>query len=117
MVDKMKKNSENYEKLDEETKKYGLAAQKDEITGYHIYDRLSQSTKDPHNQKVLKDIAEQELNHYHLLKTYTGRDVKPSKLKVWLYLFLSKIFGITFAIKLMERGEEEAPVSYGKIAH
>ncbi len=56
------------------------------------------------------------MNHYHILKKYTGKDVKPSKLKIWLYLFLSKIFGITFAIKLMERGEEEAPISYGKIS-
>jgi len=112
----MQKNSAKFEMLDEESKKHGLAAQKDEITGYHIYDRLSRSTKDVHNKKVLKDIAEQELNHYHVLKKYTGRDVKPSKLTIWLYLFLSKIFGITFAIKLMERGEEEAPVSYGRIS-
>ncbi|MEX2738336.1 MAG: VIT1/CCC1 transporter family protein [Candidatus Wukongarchaeota archaeon] len=112
----MQKNLEKYEILDEETKKHGLALQKDEITGYHLYERLSRSTKDPHNKKVLKDIAEQELGHYHVLKTYTGRDVKSSKLTIWFYLFLSKIFGITFAIKLMERGEEEFLVSYSKIS-
>jgi VIT1/CCC1 family predicted Fe2+/Mn2+ transporter len=35
---------------------------------------------------------------------------------VWLYFLISKILGITFGIKLMEKGEEKAQITYSKIS-
>jgi len=58
--------------------------------------------------KRLERIAKEELGHYKKWKKYTGKDVKASKIKIAMYMLLAKLFGITFAIKLMEGGEEEA---------
>ena len=102
--------------LDKETKKAVLTAQKNEITEHFIYEKLSQSIKDPHNKKILKRISSDELKHHNFWKKYTHEDVKPDKFKLWKYFFISRILGITFGIKLMERGEEKAQVTYEKIS-
>jgi len=102
--------------LDKETKKTILTAQGNEITEHFIYDKLSQSIKDPHNKKILKRISKDELKHYNFWKKYTREEVKPDKLKIWKYFLISKIFGITFGLKLMEMGEEEAQVTYEKVS-
>ncbi len=92
-----------------------LAAQKSEITEHLIYSKLARSVRDPQNQTVLRRISEHERKHYDLWREYTHQDVKPSRLKIWKYCLLSKIFGITFGMKLMERGEEKAQTTYKKI--
>ena len=102
--------------LDEETKNTILTAQRNEITEHFIYNKLSRSIKDSHNKTVLKRISGDELKHYNFWKKYTQEDVKPDKLKIWKYFLISRIFGITFGIKLMERGEEQAQVTYNKIS-
>ncbi|MEM3706120.1 MAG: VIT1/CCC1 transporter family protein [Candidatus Bathyarchaeia archaeon] len=102
--------------LDKETEKTILVAQKNEITEHFIYNKLAQSIRDPHNMEVLMRIANDELKHYDFWKGYTHIDVNPDKLKVWKYFLISKIFGITFGIKLMERGEEKAQETYKKIS-
>jgi VIT1/CCC1 family predicted Fe2+/Mn2+ transporter len=102
--------------LDKKTKKLILNSQKNEITEHFIYDKLSQSVKDPHNKKILKDISNNELEHYNFWKKYTHEDAKPDRWKIWMYFLISKIFGITFGLKLMERGEELAQVTYEKIS-
>jgi VIT1/CCC1 family predicted Fe2+/Mn2+ transporter len=100
------------EKLKEEL----LNAQRNEITEHFIYRKLSNSTKDPHNRDVLRKIADEELKHYHFWKRYTKCDVKPKKLKIWFYYLIASIFGLTFGIRLMERGEGGAQISYARIS-
>jgi len=102
--------------LDKETKKALLTAQRNEITEHFIYDKLSQSTKNPHNREILKRISSDELEHYNFWKKYTHEDVKPDNLEIWKYFLISRILGITFGIKLMERGEQQAQVVYEKIS-
>jgi VIT1/CCC1 family predicted Fe2+/Mn2+ transporter len=92
-----------------------LVFQKNEITEYHIYQRLAKSIKSPENQAILEKIAEDELKHYHLWKKYTYQDVKPNQVMMWFYYLISRIFGFTFGIKLMERGEEDAQANYEKL--
>jgi len=93
-----------------------LAAQRNEITEYFIYDKLAQATSDTHNRGVLKRISSDELKHHNLCNEYTCQDVKPIKPKIWLYYFISRIFGMTFGLKLMERGEEKAHLTYQRLA-
>lgn len=102
--------------LDEDTKRTILSAQKNEITEHYIYEKLSESVKDPHNKKILEQISRDELDHYNIWKKYTTQDVPPNTLKIWLFYLICKILGITFGIKLMERGEEDAQVTYGKVS-
>jgi VIT1/CCC1 family predicted Fe2+/Mn2+ transporter len=102
--------------LDEEVEKIILNAQRNEITEHFIYERLAQSVKDLQNKEVLKRISSDELKHYNFWNEYTHEDVKPNMLMVWKYFLISKIFGITFGIKLMEKGEEKAQATYEKIS-
>ena len=102
--------------LDEETRKLVLTSQKNEITEHLIYKKLAQSTKDAQNRNVLQRISDDELKHYNFWKQFTDKDTKPDKLKVWMYFLIAKILGITFGIKLMEKGEEKAQTTYEKIS-
>lgn len=85
-----------------------LVAQRNEITEYHIYRKLVDFIGDEHNQDILTKIAEDELSHYQFWKEYSEQEVTPNRLKVWFYYLVSVVFGVTFGIKLMERGEESA---------
>jgi len=51
--------------------------QRGEITEYHIYRRLAAVRKDPHNREVLLRMADEEHDHYRILKRYTGKDLAP----------------------------------------
>lgn len=87
-------------------------AQQDELIGTEVYGRLSKLVKNPHNAKVLKQIAEDEKHHANIFKKYTSADIKVNKLRVLSYVFISRIFGLTFGVKLQERGEEAAQKKY-----
>ena len=93
-----------------------LIAQRNEITEHFIYKKLARSEKSAHNRKILNTIAEDELRHYEFWKTHTKQDVKPSKFKIFYYSLIAKIFGLTFGVRLMEKGEELAQVNYNRIA-
>jgi VIT1/CCC1 family predicted Fe2+/Mn2+ transporter len=93
-----------------------LTYQRSEITEYHIYKRLARTINSPENAKILDQIAEDELRHYRGWKKYTGREVKPDWFRMWFYYLVSRIFGFTFGVKLMEKGEEAAQENYSQIA-
>ncbi len=92
--------------------------QRNEITEHFIYKKLAKKIKDnhPENSKVLEQIAEEELEHYNVWKSYTGIDIEPDMKKVKKYITIAKIFGLTFALKLMENGEESAQENYSKLS-
>lgn len=92
-----------------------LRYQQTEITEHHIYKRLARRLKSGENARILAQIAEDELRHYHAWKQYTGQDVAPRWLAVWLYYWISLVFGFTFGVKLMERGEKAAQRNYDAI--
>ncbi len=98
--------------MDERTRKKIKAIQKGEITDYYIYNRLASREKTPGNKDILIKIAENEMAHYNIFKTYTKEDIRPAKLQVAFYTFLAVLFGLTFALKLMERGEAIASRTY-----
>ncbi len=100
--------------LTSETLKMVKLFQKNEITEYHVYSALAQRVSGK-NGEVLKKIAEDENRHYHKWKTYSQVDVRPRKFAVFFYRFISRVLGITFAIKMMEKGEEKAEENYAKI--
>jgi len=86
--------------------------QRIEITEYHIYKRLAKSIRNPENRLIMEQIAEDELRHSEDWKKYTQQDIKPNIWDVWKYYLIGRIFGFTFGIKLMERGEEKAQKNY-----
>lgn len=98
--------------LDEKTRKIIALAQKIEITEHKIYARLAKSTKDTGNRKILERIADDELEHAEFWKKYTGKDIKPSRWKSFRFFWIARLFGLTFGIKLLEKGEELARKHY-----
>lgn len=102
--------------LPEEIKKKILVSQGNEITEHFIYRKLARSFRGSKNKEILESISKDELKHYHVWKKYTQRDVKPGKFNLWKYYLISKIFGITFGVKLMEKGEKRAQVSYDELS-
>ncbi|RIK30753.1 MAG: rubrerythrin family protein [Anaerolineae bacterium] len=93
-----------------------LGFQQTEITEYHIYKRLARALGSDQNAKIIEQIADDELRHYNEWKRHSGKDVKPLWRRVWWYTFISRVFGYTFGIKLMERGEEGAQKNYSQLA-
>jgi len=101
--------------IDADTMKSLQKAQKNEITEHRIYLKLSSFKKNKKNSEILRQIAGDELQHHDVLKRFTGTDAKPNPLKVWFYTFVSTILGITFGIKLMERGEKSSEKVYREL--
>ena len=67
-----------------------------------IYLKLQRSIKDEADRKVLLDIADDEQRHYEIWKSFTKVDVRPDMARVYWYVFLGRLLGYTFTIKLME---------------
>jgi len=91
-------------------------AQKNEITEYHIYSNIAKLVPDKKNKKVILDIANEELRHGKFWQTVTKKDIKPDRWKIFKFTIIAKFLGYTFAIKLMEKGEEQAQVNYREIS-
>lgn len=101
--------------ISEELREQLLVYQKNEITEHHIYKRLARAIESPENRRVLEKIGDDELRHYRAWRRYTQQDVEPDKLKIWWYYLISRVFGFTFGIKLVEGGEEDAQGSYEQL--
>ena len=85
-----------------------LAMQRGELTEYHIYTRIAKITPDTHNREVLNHIANDELEQSKKWQQYTHQEVAPDTLRIWFYYLIARVFGMTFAIKLMEGVERRA---------
>ena len=86
--------------------------QQNELTESVIYREIAKFAKGEENKKTLIRLADEEKAHYEIWKNYTQIEMKPQKRKVLKYKWIARIFGFTFAIKLMEKGEENAQAEY-----
>ncbi|MGC9467591.1 MAG: VIT1/CCC1 transporter family protein [Anaerolineae bacterium] len=101
--------------MDDQIRDLILTFQENEITEYHIYTRLAKRMSDEHNREVLQHIAEDERRHYEEWKEHTQTAVKPNRVKILWYTLLGRLLGVTFALKLMEEGEEGAQEHYAEL--
>ena len=90
--------------------------QQNELTESVIYEKIAAFAKGEENKKTLLRLAQEEKAHYTIWKKYTGLEMKPETGKVLKYTLLARTLGFTFAVKLMERGEEGAQDEYEKLA-
>lgn len=89
--------------------------QQNELTESVIYAKIASFAKGEENKKTLLRLSQEEHAHYEIWKSYTGIEMKPEKAKVFKYTMLARILGFTFAVKLMERGEEHAQDEYEQL--
>lgn len=94
------------------TKRIIRTLQINEETESIIYRNVSSWVGDSHNRDVLLKISAEEKRHAEIWKRYSKLEVKPKRFKIWWYTVLARIFGFTFALKLMERGEGDASKFY-----
>jgi VIT1/CCC1 family predicted Fe2+/Mn2+ transporter len=97
-------------------KKSIIKSQRQEITEHVIYSKLAESTKDEKNQKTLKELADDELEHYQVWKSLTKKEVKPKSRTIRKYMLYARLFGLTFSLKLMEHGEQRAQKFYASLS-
>lgn len=88
-----------------ETKKLMEGFQKAEETATITYTHIARRLKNENDRKVMLKIAADEKDHANIWKRYTGKEIKPNRLKILWYIFLSYLMGYTFVIKLLENGE------------
>lgn len=85
--------------------------QQSEITEHYVYKEIANSIKGK-NKDILLKISNDELLHYNIWKKYTNEDVPPQKWKIVFYKLIVKLFGLSFAAKLMEKNENSAEQKY-----
>ena len=90
--------------------------QQSELTESVIYEKIAKFAKGENNRQTLLRLAQEEKAHYQIWKKYTGVEMKPERGKVAWYTLMARILGFTFAVKLMERGEENAQDEYKILA-
>ncbi len=90
-----------------------LAAQRNEKTEYLIYQRFAAITRNQHNREILLKLAEKERLHHDAWRVRSGTEVKDNAIKVNLFCLLSRVLGISFAMKLMERAHA-GPMAAGR---
>lgn len=86
--------------------------QQNELTESVIYQKIAAFAKGEENKTALLRLAREERAHYRIWQKYTGLNMRPQKGKVLFYTWIARILGFTFAVKLMERGEEGAQEEY-----
>ncbi len=101
--------------LSPEIKKTILSFQQGERTEALVYDRLAKMTKTAHNREVLQKIANEEREHAKIWEHIAGEYIGPNRLRVWKWVTITRIFGLTFGARFMERGEERAQKKYKEI--
>ncbi|MDX9784933.1 MAG: VIT1/CCC1 family protein [Spirochaetia bacterium] len=103
--------------IDDDLRKDILRFQREELTGAQLYGMLAKRIKDKKNAAVLNDMANAEKGHYAFWKKLSGVDAPPYRFKVFFLSLAAQILGLTFALKLLEKGEEDASEGYAKVAH
>ncbi|MEG1345150.1 MAG: VIT1/CCC1 family protein, partial [Acidaminococcaceae bacterium] len=102
--------------LSPKTRRQILRMQKNEITEYFIYTKIAKRVKDEKNKQILLNIADEERRHSVIWENYTKERVLPNAWKVFFFNTLALVFGYTFALKLMENGEDNASQAYNELA-
>jgi len=98
------------------TDKTLLKIQQNEITEFYIYSKIANIVKDEPNKKILLQIANAEKAHADYWEKITGKNIKPNMFNVYFRVFLAKVFGLTFVLKLMEKREGTGSKIYENIS-
>jgi VIT1/CCC1 family predicted Fe2+/Mn2+ transporter len=79
-----------------------------EATDSIVYGMMARRSKSENNREILEHMSRDELKHQRIWAPYVKREPKAHRWRVRLYDALSKIFGLTFVINLMESSEGDA---------
>ena len=91
--------------MDSKLRKFVLKVQRTEETEHLIYMQLAAGCKDKNNAEILRKMGMQEKGHALFWQHITKTEVKPDMFRVFRTVFLAKLLGLTFVLKLMEKRE------------
>lgn len=83
-----------------------------ELTEALVYAGLARLQPAGHNRDLLLRIAEDERRHAVQLSAMLGEEARPSRLRAARGVLVARLFGLTFGLKLMEKGEGRAEETY-----
>jgi VIT1/CCC1 family predicted Fe2+/Mn2+ transporter len=83
-----------------------------ELTESVVYSRLAAMQKDGKNREILESIGRDEAAHAQVISELLGEKGAVDRLAVARVVFNARLFGLTFALKFMEKGESSAGVTY-----
>lgn len=101
--------------MDASLRKDIIEFQREELTGKLLYEKLAGVTKDETNAAALRGMADAEGEHYQFWKKLSGVDAPPHRGRIIFFFLLARTVGLTFALKLMERGEGVTADSYRRV--
>jgi VIT1/CCC1 family predicted Fe2+/Mn2+ transporter len=89
----------------------------DEYLDFTLYDRLAEGVKGNSSfADALRQLSATEKRHFEFWNTYLpGEKPRFSRAKLFLVLFFRRMFGITFAIRYLERHESKTIAEYKSI--
>ena len=106
-----------FSKLSPASRRLILELQQNEMNEQAVYQRLAGRVQKQSDRDVLLAIAQDEREHVAFWSQYSKTNLRPHGLTVLFFTLLSYVFGYTFAIKVMERGERNAREIYLRLAH
>ena len=83
-----------------------------ELTESVIYARLAAMQKDEKNRLILERIGHDEAVHARMISELLDEEASPNRFAVMRVVLNARIFGLTFALKFMEKGEGNATCLY-----
>ena len=83
-----------------------------EFTEAEIYRRLAAMQKDDKNRLILERIGHDETVHSQMISELLGEEASVNRFAVARVVLNARIFGLTFALRLMEKGENAAANTY-----
>ena len=92
-----------------------LSQLRNELTESAIYERLSKLEKDSGNRGILERISADEMSHAKLIAAIVSENVKPCSFRIHWTVFCARVLGLTFVLRLMEKGEHNAGGTYRTI--
>jgi VIT1/CCC1 family predicted Fe2+/Mn2+ transporter len=92
-----------------------LRVQRTEVTEHRIYLELAGRCRDPKNAEVLRRIGMEEQGHAAYWQSKTGVDVPPDRFRIFRTVFLARLLGLSFVLKLMEQREGTGSRIYRQI--
>ena len=104
-----------WEDLSDDLKRQVLKSQLDEVVGAQVYSYMASREKGAENRRILEQMSADETSHANTWQAISGQDVKASRLSVFLIKLRTIVFGFTFTMKSLEKGEQLGQESYARL--
>lgn len=98
------------------TRKELIGYCEDEYTDHLVYRKLAARETDPARKEILQQLSRQEAAHYQFWKeVLDGYEPRPRRFLLNFVVLLRYFFGLTFAVKFLERHEKQVIEAYRRI--